>query len=165
MNEMAKKGEKSSSLDIFQLLTEATEKRRKKKREEILAPLGIKEFFVDGSIVINKLICQGIECKLCIDVCPTNALFWRAGEVGIIEELCIYCSACVLSCIVDDCMKVARKRPTGEVETFSKPTEVLLIQNHINAKKRFERTRGIYPEIEVYLERHRPPSGKNRQGS
>jgi Na+-translocating ferredoxin:NAD+ oxidoreductase RNF subunit RnfB len=50
--------------------------------------------------------------KLCIKACPTNALFWKAGMVGIIEELCIYCGACVLNCIVDDCIKIVRKDQT-----------------------------------------------------
>jgi ferredoxin len=81
--QMSEKGEKSSSLDIFQLLEETTEKEKKRQREELLAPLGIEEFFIEGSISINKRTCQGVECKLCIESCPTNALFWRAGEVGI----------------------------------------------------------------------------------
>ena len=152
---MSEKGEKSSSLDIFQLLTETTEKEKKKQREELLAPLGIIEFFDEGSITINKRTCKGVECKLCIEACPTNALYWRAGEVGITEELCIYCGACVLSCIVDDCMKIVRKRSTGEVERFSKPRDFLTLQNDINAKKRFGRTQDIFPKIENYLERYK----------
>ena len=153
---MSDKGEKSSSLDIFQLLAETTEKEKKKQREELLASLGIEEFFAEGSITINKRTCQGVECKLCVEVCPTNALFWRAGEVGITPELCIYCGACVLSCIVDDCMKIVRKRLTGEVETFSKPTEVTMLQHCINAKKRFGRTTHLFPKPENYLKRYRP---------
>lgn len=152
---MSGKGENSSSLDIFQLLTETTEKERKKQREELLAPLGIKEFFVDGSITINKQTCKGVECKLCIEACPTNALYWRAGEVGITEELCVYCGACVSSCIVDDCMKIVRKRSTGEVESFSKPRDFLTLQNGINARKRFERIQDIFPKPEDYLERYK----------
>lgn len=152
---MSDKGEKSSSLDIFQLLTETAEEERKKRREELLAPLGIKEFFVEGSITINKRTCQGVECKLCIEACPTNALYWRAGEVGITEELCIYCGACVLSCIVDDCMKIVRKRSTDEVESFSKPRDFLTLQNDINARKRFERIQDIFPKPEEYLERYK----------
>lgn len=152
---MSDKGEKSSSLDIFQLLTETAEEERKKRREELLAPLGIKEFFVEGSITINKRTCQGVECKLCIEACPTNALYWRAGEVGITEELCIYCGACVLSCIVDDCMKIVRKRSTDEVESFSKPRDFLTLQNGINARKRFERIQDIFPKPEDYLERYK----------
>jgi len=151
---MSGKGEKSSSLDIFQLLTETTEKEKRKRREELLAPLGVKEFFADGSISVNMQTCQGVECKLCIEACPTNALFWRAGEVGITPELCIYCGACVLSCIVDDCIKVVRKRLTGEVERFSKPREFLVLQHDINSGKRCQRVRDVFPRAEDYLERY-----------
>lgn len=144
-----------SSSDIFQLLMEAAEKE-KKRREELLAPLGVKEFFVDGSITINKRTCKGVECKLCIKACPTNALFWKTGEVGITEELCIYCGACVLSCMVDDCIKVWRKRNRGEVESFSMPKGFIVLQNSINAKKRLERVKSIFPTPEEYLKRYKP---------
>jgi len=144
---------KRSTADIFQILTEETEKQRKTKREELLAPLDMEEFFVEGSIDINKTTCDGVECKLCIEACPTNALYWRLGEVGIIEELCVYCGACVLSCIVDDCIKVVRKRPDGEVEVFSKPKDFESLQHRINTKKRFEKVREVFPRPEDYLKR------------
>ncbi|MGB9853595.1 MAG: 4Fe-4S dicluster domain-containing protein [Candidatus Bathyarchaeales archaeon] len=146
----------SSSSDIFQLLLETAEKERKQRREELLAPLGVKEFFVDGDVTIDKRTCKGVECKLCIKACPTNALFWKAGEVGITRELCIYCGACVLNCIVDDCIKVSRKRANGEVEKFSTPRGVTLLQNSINAKKRLERVKSIFPTLEEYLRRYKP---------
>jgi len=109
-----KKSDRSSDINIFQILTETTEKEKKKRREELLAPLGIKEFFVEGKITIEKRTCKGLECKLCIKACPTNALFWKSGEVGITEDLCIYCCSCVLNCIVDDCIKIMRKRQNGQ---------------------------------------------------
>lgn len=135
-----------SSLDIFQILTETKEKEKKTRKTALLAPLGIKEFFNEGSITINKRTCQGLECKLCIKACPTNALFWKAGEVGISEELCIYCGACVLSCIVDDCIKITRKRDTGEVEKFSKPRDFFILQKDINAKKLVQRIKDLFSE-------------------
>jgi Na+-translocating ferredoxin:NAD+ oxidoreductase RNF subunit RnfB len=150
-----RKPNEPSSVDIFQLLTETVEKEKKKRREEFLAPLGIKEFFVEGSITINKRTCKGVECKLCIEACPTNALFWKAGDVGIIEEICIYCGACVLSCIVDDCIKIVRKRSNGEVERFSKSKDFTTLQHGINAKKRFERIKSIFSKPEDYLKRYR----------
>jgi NAD-dependent dihydropyrimidine dehydrogenase PreA subunit len=146
----------SSSSDIFQLLLETAERERKQRREELLALLGVKEFFVDGNITIDKRTCKGVECKLCIKACPTNALFWKIGEVGITKELCIYCGACVLNCIVDDCIKVSRKRTNGEVETFSTPRGVTLLQNIINAKKRLERVKSIFPTLDDYLKRYKP---------
>jgi ferredoxin len=142
------------SVDIFQLLTETAEKEKKKRREQLLAPLGVKEFFAEGSIAVDKRTCKGVECKLCIKACPTNALFWKTGEVGITEELCIYCGACVLSCIVDDCIDVVRKRAGGEVERFSKPKGFFELQHNINAKRRFERIHDIFPKAENYLRRY-----------
>jgi ferredoxin len=143
------------SIDIFQLLTETTEKEKKKRREELLAPIGIKEFFLEGSITINKRTCKGVECKLCIKACPTNALFWKAGEVGMTEELCVYCGACVLSCIVDDCIKIVRKRSTDEVESFSKPRDFTTLQHSIDAKRRCERIHDVFPKPEDYIKRYK----------
>ena len=152
---MPKKGEKSPSVDIFELLKDTGKKERQKKREEILAPLATQEFFKEGSIAINKRICHGVECKLCIKACPTNALYWKAGEIGLTEELCIYCGACVLSCIVDDCIRITRRRLTGEVETFSKPRDFITQESSINTRKRLERIKEVFPKPEDYLKRHR----------
>ncbi len=157
---MEKKGAKPSESavsDIFSLLVETSEKEKQKRREALLSPLGVKEFFVGGSITIDKRTCKGVECKLCIKACPTNALFWRAtGEVGITEELCIYCGACVLNCIVDDCIKIVRRRENGETEKFSTPRAFTLLQNAINTKKRHERIRAIFPTTEEYLKLYKP---------
>jgi len=156
MGKKAKPGEFASS-DIFSLLVETSEKERRKRREELLAPLGIKEFFVGGSITIDKRTCKGVECKLCIKACPTNALYWRAtGDVGIIEELCIYCGACVLNCIVDDCIKITRRRENGEIEKFSTPRAFTILEHGINAKKRLERVRAVFPTATDYLKLYKP---------
>jgi ferredoxin len=154
--------EKSSSkIDIFDLLSGSEEKPektakpdKKKQREELLAPTGVKEFFPEGSLSINKHTCAGVQCKLCIKVCPTNALYWKAGEVGVIEDLCVYCGACVLACMVDDCMKVKRKRENGTVECFSKPKDVVGLQNRINTKKRIQRVQDVFPSWEDYCRKY-----------
>ena len=147
--------ESSSSVDIFSLLSDSEEKAKKKRREELLASSGIKEFFEEGSISVNKRTCWGLECKLCIKACPTNALYWKAGEIEVVEDLCVYCGACVLSCMVDDCIKITRKREDNKVEKFSKPTDVLKLENRINAKKRFERAGEVFPTAEDYCERYK----------
>jgi ferredoxin len=147
--------ESSSSVDMFSLLSDSEEKAKKKRREELLASSGVKEFFAEGSISVDKRTCWGLECKLCIKACPTNALYWKAGEIGIIEDLCVYCGACVLSCMVDDCIKITRKREDGNVEKFSKPKDVLKLENKINAKRRFERVREVFPTPEDYCERYK----------
>jgi ferredoxin len=147
--------ESSSQVDIFGLLSGNEEKAQKKKqRQELLESTGVKEFFPEGKITINKHTCWGQECKLCIKACPTNALYWKAGEIGITEDLCVYCSACVLSCMVDDCIKVERKREDGKLEKFSKPKDAIKLQHAINTKKRAERVREVFPTIEHYCERY-----------
>ena len=146
--------ESSSKVDIFTLLSDDKDKAKRKQREELLAASGVKEFFTEGTIKINKRICWGVECKLCIDACPTNALYWKAGEVGITEDLCVYCGACVLCCMVEDCIKVERKREGGKAEQFSKPKDVLKLQEKINAKKRFDRVKEVFPTYHDYCERY-----------
>jgi Na+-translocating ferredoxin:NAD+ oxidoreductase RNF subunit RnfB len=148
--------ESSSSVDIFSLLSDNEEKAKKKRREELLASSGVKEFFEEGSISVDKRTCWGLECKLCIKACPTNALYWKAGEIEVVNDLCVYCGACVLSCMVDDCIKITRKREDGKVEKFSKPKDVLKLENKINAKKRYERVREVFPTPEDYCERYKP---------
>lgn len=144
----------SSNVDIFVLLSDSGEKAKKKRREELLSSLGMKAFFAEGHISIDKRTCWGLECKLCIKACPTNALYWKAGEVGIVEDLCVYCGACVLCCMVDDCIKVERKREDGKVERFSKPKEVVKLEDKINTKKRFERVKELFPTVERYCEKY-----------
>jgi len=144
----------SSNVDIFSLLSVDKAEAKKKQRKELLASAGVKEFFEEGSISIDKRTCWGIECKLCIEKCPTNALYWKTGEVGIVEDLCVFCGACVLCCMVDDCIKVERKREDGETEQFSKPTEVVKVQDRINVKKRLQRVKTVFPTCEAYCERY-----------
>ena len=118
---------------------EETEKRQ--RRKELLEPTGVKELFKEGKIDINKFTCVGGQCRLCIKACPTNALYWGTGKVGVIEDLCVYCGACVLNCMVNDCIKVERKRDDGKVERFSKPSDVIKIAERQNSQKRFERVK------------------------
>lgn len=149
---MPKKKENSKG-DIFQLLLEASEKREKRKREELLELFNVKEFFEEGTISINERTCQGLECELCIKACPTKALYWQDGKVGIIKDLCVYCGACVLCCIVDDCIKITRKRSDGKVESFSRPWKVVLLFNSINSQRRHSRVESLFPDAEAYLKR------------
>jgi ferredoxin len=139
----------SSNFNIFDLMAEEEaheaevdeEAEKKQRRKELLEPTGVKEFFKDGKISINKYTCEGGQCKLCIKACPTNALYWGTGEVGIIDDLCVRCGACVLNCMVDDCIKVERTREDGITECFSKPKDVVKLQEKINCKKRFQRVK------------------------
>jgi len=136
-------GEDHSGVDIFQLLEAASEAKQRKNRQLILESLDVKEFFEDGEISIDKKTCRGVECKLCIDVCPTHALYWRSGELWVEEDLCVYCTACVLSCIVDDCIRVRRKRPSGEVEAFSSPRPILILLQAKSSQKKIDRVKSV----------------------
>ena len=76
------------SVNIFDLLSEETPEEEeaekpKSRRVEFLEPMGIKDRFKEGSISIDMRTCRGIECNLCVKACPTNALYWKAGEIGI----------------------------------------------------------------------------------
>jgi ferredoxin len=148
----------SSGVDIFNLLSGSEEKEEKsdkrKQREELLEPTGVKDIFREGKISINKYTCVGVQCKLCVKACPTNALYWKTGEVGITEDLCVYCGACVLSCMVDDCIKISRKRENGKTERFGKTRDVMVLANCLNGEHRFQRVNDIFPTEEAYRERY-----------
>jgi ferredoxin len=154
LEEIAELPEKNdeSSLNIYNLLSEASEKKEKKKgrRAELLESMGVKECFEEGSIKIDMRTCRGIECNLCVKACPTNALYWKAGEIGIEEDLCIHCTACVLSCCVDDCIRVTRKRPDGTTESFSTPKDVLKLNRSILSKKKRKAVKSIFENPEYY---------------
>ena len=145
----------ASTVDIFGLLSDDTdEKAKRKRRQELLEPTGVKELFKDGSITINKFTCVGGQCKLCVKACPTNALYWSSGQVGITEDLCVYCGACVLNCMVDDCIKIERKREDGKTERFGKPRDVIMLEEKINEQKRLERVKAVLPSVDEYCERY-----------
>lgn len=141
----------NGAIDIFGLLSDdTTESEKKKNREQLLAPTGVKELFKEGKININKYTCAGVQCKRCVAVCPTNALYWGSGEVGIIDDLCVYCGACVLNCMVDDCIKIERKRDNGVTEKFSKPKDVIMLQKTANTNKRIQRVQSIVMKPQDY---------------
>jgi hypothetical protein len=55
---------------------------------------------------------------------------------------------------VDDCIKIERKRETGEVEKFSKPKDFTTLQHDINVKKRHGKIQEAFPRVEDYLKRY-----------
>lgn len=144
----------SSDKDVYRLLLEASRKRERENKTKLLESMGVKEFFEEGTISIDKNTCKGVECKLCIKACPTNALYWKTGEVGITEELCVYCAACVYSCIVDNCIQVSRNRPNSQTEKFSTQKQVLTLLQNINSGKRVKMLKSRFPSIEIFLERY-----------
>ncbi len=144
----------NSGTDIFQLLQKTSEKKKKKKRAQLLQSIGAKEFFESGTIHIDMKTCRGTECELCIKACPTNALYWKTGEIGIEKELCVYCSACVLNCVVNNCIQVSRTRADGKIEKFTTPTQVLRLLHNINTRKRRKTVKRLLPDEKAYLKRY-----------
>ena len=133
-----------SDFNIYDLLSDEVseiEEEKKSRRAELLKSLGVKDRFKEGNIKIDMRTCRGIECNLCVKACPTNALYWKAGEIGIEEDLCIHCTACVLNCCVDNCITVTRKRPDGKTETFSTPKEAIEVNRIIAANNKRERVK------------------------
>jgi hypothetical protein len=57
--------------------------------------------------------------------------------------------------MVDDCIKIERKREDGEIERFSKLKDVVKTEDKINTKKRRQRVSEIFPTAEVYLEKYK----------
>lgn len=156
-SKVADKQKGKGSMDIYSLLLGASKKQKKEKREQLLKSLGFQEFFEEGSIRIDMKTCKGVECKFCIKVCPTNALYWKAGEIGITEDICIYCTSCVLNCMVDNCIEVRRKRGNGENERFSNPTNALKILERFNTGRRTNAIKELFPDEEAYLKRYHKP--------
>jgi hypothetical protein len=44
---------------------------------------------------------------------------------------------------VDDCIRVQRTRPSGEVEAFSSPRQVFMLLQATNSKKKINRTKSV----------------------
>ena len=151
---MSKHDEKTS-MDIYGILLEAGKKKNREKRAQLLQSIEAKEFFEEGKISIDMKTCRGVECMFCIKMCPTNALYWKSsGEVGITEELCIYCASCVLNCMVDNCIKVERKRSNGEMEQFSKPSNVTKLLEDVNTRNRMKTVKSLFSEEEKNKTEH-----------
>lgn len=113
----------------------------REERIQLLESIGVKEVFDKGEMEINRRTCRGVDCRLCIQACPTNALYWKEGEVGIVEELCVYCTSCVNVCMIDNCIHVSRVRSDGETENFSSPQEIQRLLRRITCQKAQERTK------------------------
>jgi hypothetical protein len=56
--------------------------------------------------------------------------------------------------MVDDCIKIERKREDGKIEKLSKPKDVVMLDEKISSKKRFERVKAIFPTITKYCENY-----------
>jgi len=153
---------KPAAVDIFDLLScsggAASEEKEKQasrsQREELLSATKVKDLYPEGTITVNKHTCVGVQCKLCIKACPTNALYWTNSGIGITEDLCVHCEACVLCCMVDNCIKITRKREDGKQEQFSNIHDVLVLNSKVSSEKRFQRISDVIPSQDDYCKRY-----------
>jgi NAD-dependent dihydropyrimidine dehydrogenase PreA subunit len=150
----------ASTIDIFNMLSDTAQQKPKKpaktQRQELLEATKCKDKdrYPEGTITINKHTCVGVQCKLCIKACPTNALYWTNSGIGVTEDLCLHCEACVLCCMVDDCIRVTRKREDGKTERFSTIRDITILNNQLNAKKRCQRISDVFPTAQDYIEKY-----------
>jgi hypothetical protein len=56
--------------------------------------------------------------------------------------------------MVDDCIKIKRKREDDKVERFSKPKDFIMLEEKINGQKRFDRVKAVLPTAEEYCEKY-----------
>jgi hypothetical protein len=56
--------------------------------------------------------------------------------------------------MVDDCIEIERKRDDGKMERFSKPKDVLMLGEKLNAQKRLARVEAVLPTYEAYCEKY-----------
>jgi NAD-dependent dihydropyrimidine dehydrogenase PreA subunit len=128
-------------MSLQKFMPEDHERMNREERTQLLESIGVKEVFNEGEMEINRRTCRGVDCRLCIQACPTNALYWKEGEVGIVEELCVYCTSCVNVCMIDNCIHVSRVRSSGETEKFSSPQEIQKLLRSVSCQKANERTK------------------------
>ncbi len=105
--------------------------------QRILEELNAPQLFKDIVLSIDDPICVRSQgCKLCVDKCPTKALY-MGNKVELISGLCNGCGGCVRVCMVPGCMTLTRTRiDTNRIEKFSTPNQIQKIDNARNALKR-----------------------------
>lgn len=153
------------NMDIYKVLLKTSKARKKARREQLLRSVNVKEFFEEGDIKIDMKTCKGVECQFCIKVCPTKALYWKAGEIGVTEDLCVYCASCVLNCMVDNCIEVRRWRQNGTNERFSNPLHVRAILDNVCTRNRMKAVKSVLPDEDAYLKRYRKPVSTSEESS
>jgi len=50
-----------------------------------------------GRLDLKRDLCPN-ECRVCVEICPTDAIHWENDELVITTELCLFCSACQKVC-------------------------------------------------------------------
>jgi len=63
----------------------------------------------EGIIRLNASLCPS-GCQACADICPTDALVMRDGQLALDDRFCLYCGACTQVCPVPEALLVRRHR-------------------------------------------------------
>ncbi|MFW9917829.1 MAG: hypothetical protein ACFFGZ_19690 [Candidatus Thorarchaeota archaeon] len=105
--------------------------------EKMLAELNAPQLYDEINLAIDDPVCVRSQgCKLCVEKCPTKALY-MGNKVELIQELCIACGGCVRVCMVPGCITLTRRRKTtGRVDKFSTPLQAQKIDAAENARKK-----------------------------
>jgi hypothetical protein len=61
--------------------------------------------------------------------------------------------------MVNNCIKVNRKREDQTDEQFSNPKDVVKLSQQINGKKRLMRVNSALPSLEHYCKKYNPQAG------
>jgi Fe-S-cluster-containing hydrogenase component 2 len=63
----------------------------------------------EGIIRLERNLCPS-GCQACADICPTDALIMRDGDLVLDDRFCLYCGACVPVCPEPEALLVKRRR-------------------------------------------------------
>lgn len=62
-----------------------------------------------GRVILDVARCPE-GCRVCVDICPTDALVMQEGHLVLDERFCLYCGACQQVCPVEGAILVERRR-------------------------------------------------------
>lgn len=63
---------------------------------------------IGGRVYLDRTRCPK-GCQACVDICPTDALLYKKGELILDERFCLYCGACQVVCPEEGAIRVERR--------------------------------------------------------
>lgn len=61
-----------------------------------------------GRVYLDRTRCPK-GCQACVDICPTDALLLKKGEILLDERFCLYCGACQVVCPEEGAIRIERR--------------------------------------------------------